>query len=251
METPMELTITGAEVVDGTGSAARRCDVHVRDGRVAAMAPGLEPRGEHVVADGLTLVPGFVDMHVHADLDHVSGVHAAASLAQGVTTRVIGQDGIGYAPLDDAALVQVRRQIRGWNGDLPEISWRTMAEYLAVLDRGGSTHAAVLAPQGNLRLLTVGSADRPATGAERASMRALLAESLAAGAVGMSSGLTYAPGMYADTEELIDLARVVADAGASGARTRVATGRARWSRTRRRSRSDGAAAAGSTSRTRR
>lgn len=206
-------TLRGGTVVDGTGAEPVRADVHVRDGVVVEIGPDLPVRGTAVPADGLVVTPGFVDMHAHADLALVAGTAPEAKLAQGVTTQVVGQDGIGYAPVDDVALAQVRRQIAGWNGDLPDVAWRSVGQYLDLLDRGVATHAAVLVPQGNLRLLTVGNDRRPATAPELDRMRGLLADALAEGAVGMSSGLTYAPGMYASTDELVALCEVVAAAG--------------------------------------
>ncbi len=110
----------------------------------------------------------------------------------------------------------MRRQIGGWNGDLDDdaFAWRDVAGLLGRLEGAAlGTNTAFLVPQGNLRLLTVGSADRPASEAELDRMRGLLAESLAAGAVGMSSGLTYTPGMFASTAELEALCTVVAEHG--------------------------------------
>jgi N-acyl-D-amino-acid deacylase len=164
----------------------------------------------------LVLAPGFIDMHAHSDLSLVSDPRQEAKLSQGVTTQVLGQDGIAYAPVDDHALGIVRRQIAGWNGDLPDdaFGWRDVAGYLAALDAAPlGTNAAFLVPQGNLRLLTVGSANRAATRAELDRMRDLLRDGLAAGAAGMSSGLTYTPGMYASTAELEALCAVVAEHG--------------------------------------
>lgn len=200
----------GVTVVDGTGSPRYVADVEVIGERVASIRRGA------VTSSGLTLAPGFIDMHAHSDLALLDDPAQQAKLSQGVTTQVIGQDGIAYAPVDDAALALVRRQISGWNGELPNeaFTWRDTAGYLAALDSAHlGTHAAFLVPQGNLRLLTVGSADRPATASELDSMRGLLAEGLAAGAVGMSSGLTYTPGMYATTAELEALCAVVAEHG--------------------------------------
>ena len=162
------------------------------------------------------MAPGFIDMHAHADLSVLSDPGQHAKLSQGVTTQVLGQDGIGYAPVDDAALALVRRQIAGWNGDLPDaaFTWRDTAGYLDALDAAElGTRVAFLVPQGNLRLLTVGAADRPATASELDAMRGILADGLRAGAVGMSSGLTYTPGMYASTGELEALCAVVAEHG--------------------------------------
>ncbi|MDL9978520.1 N-acyl-D-amino-acid deacylase family protein [Microbacterium sp. ASV49] len=210
--------LRGATVVDGTGAPRYSADVLLRGDRIDRIAPAIEasiePDAEVWDAAGLVLAPGFIDMHAHSDLAVLADPVHLAKVSQGVTTEVIGQDGIGYAPVDDAVLPALRRQIAGWNGH-PEldVDWRSMGEYLDRLARGTALNTAVLVPQGNLRLLAVGSADRPATAAEIDRMRGILADSLAAGAVGMSSGLTYVPGMYADSAELAALCRVVAEAG--------------------------------------
>ncbi|UFU03584.1 D-aminoacylase [Ruania suaedae] len=214
---PAALTITGALVVDGSGEEPRHATVQVHEGRITAVEPpaaaaATTTGGEVVEAGGLVLAPGFIDMHAHSDLALVSGAHAEAKLAEGVTTQVIGQDGLGYAPMDDASAAQLRRQIAGWNGDHP-LDWRSMADFLDVLDAGAPTHAAVLTPHGNLRLLAMGNDRRAPQDSELDRMTGLLRESLAAGSAGLSMGLTYAPGMYARTEELTALCEVVAEAG--------------------------------------
>ena len=197
-------------VVDGTGAPRYLADVTVEGERIA--------RVERVAgaASGLALAPGFIDMHAHSDLALLADPRQLAKVSQGVTTQVIGQDGIAYAPVDDAALAFVRQQINGWNGDLADdaFDWRDVAGLLARLDAAAlGTNTAFLVPQGNLRLLAVGSADRPATARELDRMRGLLADGLAAGAAGMSSGLTYTPSMYASTDELEALCVVVAEHG--------------------------------------
>ncbi|MGV9677022.1 N-acyl-D-amino-acid deacylase family protein [Nocardia sp. NPDC003482] len=204
-------------VVDGTGDPRYRGDVVVEDGRIADIAaPGaIEGAGRVIDGEKLVLAPGFIDMHAHSDLHLLTEPGHFAKVSQGVTTEVIGQDGLSYAPVDDAPLAVVRRQIAGWNGDPAglDFSWRTVGEYLERLDRGITPNAAYLVPQGTLRLLVVGTERRAATTAEIDRMCALLAQGLAEGAVGMSSGLTYPPGMYADTAELAALCAVVAEAG--------------------------------------
>jgi N-acyl-D-amino-acid deacylase len=200
----------GVHVVDGTGAPGYAADVQVDGARVVSIRRSAPTR------PALTMAPGFVDMHAHADLSVLSDAAQEAKLSQGVTTQVLGQDGIGYAPVDDAALALVRRQIAGWNGDLPDaaFTWRDTAGYLDALGAAAlGTNVAYLVPQGNLRLLTVGAADRPATASELDRMRGILRDGLSAGAVGMSSGLTYTPGMYASTAELEALCSVVAERG--------------------------------------
>src|SRR5690606_5284472 len=124
-------------------------------------------------------------------------------------------DGLSYAPVDDRTLEALRARIAGWNDD-PEgfdWSWRTVAEYLDRLDQGTAVNTAYLVPHGTVRMLVMGDDARRATPAELHQMRAVVAESMAAGAVGLSAGLTYVPGMFADTDELVSLCRVVAEHG--------------------------------------
>ncbi|MGS2590080.1 N-acyl-D-amino-acid deacylase family protein [Streptomyces hebeiensis] len=226
----MDLVIRDVRVIDGTGGPSYRADVGVEDGRIAeirregTVAGGRRPTGTRVLdAAGLALSPGFVDMHAHSDLALLRDPDHSAKAAQGVTLEVIGQDGLSYAPVDDTTLGQVRQAIAGWNGSGPgddsvDFDWRTVGEYLDRLDhgfdgRGIAVNAAYLVPQGTVRMHVVGWDDRPATAAELDRMRQLVARSMEEGAVGMSSGLTYTPGMYADDAELTELCRVVARHG--------------------------------------
>ncbi|MFG3037030.1 amidohydrolase family protein [Streptomyces sp. NPDC048330] len=223
----MELVIRDAEVVDGSGGPSYRADVAIEGGRIAAIvkegaAAGCQrPTGRRVLdAEGLALSPGFVDMHAHSDLALLRDPDHSAKAAQGVTLEVLGQDGLSYAPVDDRTLAEVRRTITGWNGDGSDVDldWRTVGEYLDRLDgahggRGIAVNAAYLIPQGTVRMYAMGWEDRPATAAELDRMRRLVAEGMAEGAVGMSSGLTYTPGMYAPDAELTELCRVVAGYG--------------------------------------
>ncbi|NUL12491.1 N-acyl-D-amino-acid deacylase family protein [Streptomyces lunaelactis] len=218
----MDLVIRNARVIDGTGGPSYRADVAIADGRVAEIrregeGTGPRPTGTRTLdADGLALSPGFIDMHAHSDLALLRDPAHEAKAAQGVTLEVLGQDGLSYAPVDDATLTEVRKAITGWNGDGSDIDfdWRTVGEYLDRLDRQGiAVNAAYLIPQGTVRMYAVGWDDRPATRAEIQRMKQLVAEGLEQGAVGMSSGLTYTPGMYANDSELTELCRVVAQYG--------------------------------------
>ncbi|MFI1503514.1 amidohydrolase family protein [Streptomyces sp. NPDC020597] len=222
-----DLVIRDADVVDGTGADSYRADVVIDDGRIvsivkeAAAAGCQRPRAvRELDAEGLVLSPGFIDMHAHSDLALLSDPDHSAKAAQGVTLEVLGQDGLSYAPVDDRTLAEVRHAITGWNGpgDDVDFDWRSVGEYLDRLDRGVdgrgiAVNAAYLVPQGTVRALVVGWEDRPATPRELDRMRRLVAEGLEEGAVGLSSGLTYTPGMYADNAELEALCRVVARHG--------------------------------------
>ncbi|MEU0394701.1 D-aminoacylase [Streptomyces sp. NPDC006208] len=211
----MDLVIRDARLIDGSGSPSYRADVRIRDGRIAAIRREGDPAlsgARTLDAHGLALSPGFIDMHAHSDLALLRDPDHCAKAAQGVTLEVLGQDGLSYAPVDDATLAEVRTAITGWNGDGSDIDfdWRTVGEYLDRLDRGIAVNAAYLIPQGTVRMYAVGWDDRPATDAELARMKQLVADGMEQGAVGLSSGLTYTPGMYADNAELTELCRVVA-----------------------------------------
>ncbi|WP_405658928.1 amidohydrolase family protein [Streptomyces sp. NBC_00079] len=222
-----QLVIRDADVVDGSGEPTYRADVVVDRGRIvsivkeAAAAGCQRPKAmRELDAEGLVLSPGFIDMHAHSDLAVLRDPDHSAKAAQGVTLEVLGQDGLSYAPVDDRTLAEVRRTITGWNGhgDDIDFDWRSVGEYLDRLDhgfegRGIAVNAAYLIPQGTVRMLAVGWEDREATPRELDRMRRLVAEGMEQGAVGMSSGLTYTPGMYAKDSELTELCRVVASYG--------------------------------------
>jgi N-acyl-D-amino-acid deacylase len=134
--------ISNAILVDGTGAPRRPADVVVRGGLIAEIASALssEPGGSGpdraIDATGLVLSPGFIDMHAHSDLQLLTHPANYAKISQGVTTELLGQDGLSYAPVDDVTLTGVRQQIAGWNDNPPDFdfSWRTVGEYLDRLD---------------------------------------------------------------------------------------------------------------------
>ncbi|MEL7977886.1 D-aminoacylase [Isoptericola sp. F-RaC21] len=212
--------VRDALVLDGTGAPGVVADVAVSGGRITAVDPGrsdARAAGAHrtVEAEGRALTPGFIDMHAHSDVQILANPDHTAKVSQGVTLEVLGQDGLSFAPVDERTRTAIRAQIAGWNDDPPDFDWdwESVAGYLDRLDRGIACHAAYLVPQGTLRHLVVGPDERPATDAEVARMGELLAQGMAEGALGMSSGLTYTPGMYADDDELAALLRVVAAHG--------------------------------------
>jgi N-acyl-D-amino-acid deacylase len=181
----MSVLITGALVVDGSGSPGFHADVAVDAGRIVAIGNDLPAAHRTIAADGLVLSPGFIDMHSHSDLQILVNPDHTAKVSQGVTLEVLGQDGLSFAPIDDPTRAVVRRQIAGWNGEPDDFdfSWSTVAGYLDRLDQGIACNAAYLVPQGTLRMMVVGTSNRPATGAELARMQQLLADGLREGAV--------------------------------------------------------------------
>jgi N-acyl-D-amino-acid deacylase len=212
----MDIVFRGASVVDGSGGPRFVADVGIADGRIAAIeAPGSMSATRVIDATDLVLAPGFIDMHSHSDLRLLAEPDHLAKVSQGVTLEVLGQDGLSYAPVNDGILATLRDQLAGWNDDPAgfDWNWRSVGEYLDRLDQGIAVNAAYLVPQGTLRMLHVGWDNRKPTEAELADMGATLALSMREGAVGLSSGLTYTPGMYADDDELTALCAVVAEHG--------------------------------------
>ncbi|NUR24418.1 MAG: D-aminoacylase [Catenulispora sp.] len=211
-----ELVFRGATVVDGSGADRYLADVAVTGGAIADIGtPGGLSASRVIDADGLVLAPGFIDMHAHSDLRTLVEPEHPSRVTQGVTCEVLGQDGLSYAPVDDTTRNALRSQIAGWNGD-PEgfdWDWRTVGEYLDRLDRGMAVNACYLVPHGTVRMLAMGWENREPDRGELDRMRELVAQGMREGAVGLSSGLSYTPGMYARTDELVELCKVVAAHG--------------------------------------
>lgn len=214
-----DLLIRDALVIDGTGAPARPADVAIQGDRIAAVEPAgsmSRAAGRVIDAAGRVLSPGFIDMHAHSDLQILANPDHTAKVSQGVTLEVLGQDGLSFAPIDDETRTAVRRQIAGWNGEPSDFDfdWDDVQGYLDRLDRAGiACHAAYLVPQGTVRMMVVGTDDRDATSEEIAQMCALVENGMTQGALGMSTGLTYTPGMFAATDELVTLCEVVAHHG--------------------------------------
>jgi N-acyl-D-amino-acid deacylase len=207
------LVIRGATVVDGTGRPASRADVAIEGSHIVAVGREATARGAGRVLDGagLVLAPGFIDMHSHADFTLPTYPGALNSLSQGVTTEVVGNCGYSPAPLatDPGRADEQRAAGHGLGPDL-DWDWRSFGEYLERLESARpAVNCVPLVGHGMLRMAVVGAGDREATTADRVEMRTLLADALAAGAWGMSTGLVYPPGSYASTDEIVDIGRAL------------------------------------------
>lgn len=203
------LLLRGGRVVDGSGLSAFDADVLLAGGRIQRLLPpGSPSEGDPVDVSGLVVAPGFIDMHAHSDLAVLTDKEHLAKTLQGVTLEVCGQDGLSYAPASARTLSRMVEQLAGWNGT-PELAydWRTVGEFLDRVDQGAAVNVAYLVPHGTVRLEVVGEADRPPSDAELARMIELVDRGLQDGAVGLSTGLTYAPGIFADDAELTALCR--------------------------------------------
>ncbi len=209
-----DLVIRGGRVLDGTGSPWMVRDIGVRKGKITRVGRlGRAKAGLEVDARGKYVAPGFIDIHTHSDIGILVEPSCEAAVRQGVTTHVIGNCGDSPAPISDAYReLAVRRftyyaQARDW-------SWSTYAEYLALVERQGiGINIAALVGHGSVRLATMGFEERAPNRGERVAMKGYVDEAMRAGAFGMSTGLVYPPGCFASTEEVVELARVVARRG--------------------------------------
>ena len=210
-----DIVIRRGRIVDGTGSPWYVGDVAVAGDRIAAVGR-LDDGAAHVKidADGKVICPGFIDMHTHSDLVHLAEPDATPRVMQGVTTDVIGQDGLSYAPVNDKTLQYFRRHLAAFNGDPEELSydWRTIDDFLCRYDGAASINIAYLVPHGCVQALVMGGVDdrRPTEG-EMRRMRELVAQGMLDGACGLSTGLTYAPCSFASTDELVELCSATAE----------------------------------------
>jgi N-acyl-D-amino-acid deacylase len=211
-----DVLIQGGRVIDGSGAPAFAADVGIAGDRIAEVG-ALQGRAaaRTIDAGGLVVCPGFIDMHTHSDVQLLAHPEHDCKVRQGVTLDVIGQDGLGYAPTTPAVMEQLRKQLAGWNDDPPDFDWsfRTVGEYLARFDERAAINVAYLAPHGTIRMAAMGMENRAATTSELATMKRLVAEAMDEGAVGLSSGLTYVPGMFASDDELVELCKVLAPYG--------------------------------------
>jgi N-acyl-D-amino-acid deacylase len=211
------MLIRNARIVDGTGNPWFIADVAVAGDTIQSVGrlTGKAGYDEIIDADGLTLSPGFIDMHSHSDLVQMENPLASQKIRQGITTELLGQDGLGVAPMRPEYAQEYRRYLSGLQGD-PDIgwTWRTFGDYLTRLESGKTaTNLAVLASHGPLRIMVTGLEERPATEQEVATMASVAAEAYEQGAFGLSTGLIYPPCVFGNQQELMALGKVTAAAG--------------------------------------
>ena len=209
-----DLVIYNVEIVDGTGTPAYTGDVAIRNGRIEKIGElGSHSAKREINADGLTLAPGFIDSHSHADLTFPAGSAENEKLRMGVTTEVFGQCGFSPCPLSSQYSSLRQKSMAGF---LPGVAfswdWTNLAEYKAVVEKRGMTHHAVpLVGHGSIRQAVMGDSQAKPSPPDLDKMCTLVDEAMKYGAYGISTGLIYAPGCFSETDEVIALSRVAAD----------------------------------------
>ncbi len=210
MRAAPEIVIVGGTIVDGSGAPGRPGTVVVEGDRMRIIDAGTKPppAGRTIDATNRVVAPGFIDLHSHSGLMILADPLHEPKVRQGVTTELIGVDGNSCAPFENRADLEAFVELNSGLDGIPEIQydWDTVTSYLDRLD-GASLNIAYLVGNSALRIAAVGWDDIPAEPRALVRQRAMLRESMEAGAYGVSSGLDYPPGSYATTEELAELAR--------------------------------------------
>jgi N-acyl-D-aspartate/D-glutamate deacylase len=228
-----DLLIRGGSVIDGTGAPMREADVGIRNGLVAAVGPGLGEGAEEIDARGLLVTPGFVDVHTHYDAQAMWDSRLQPSSWHGVTTAVMGNCGVGFAPVragDQSKLVELMEGVEDIPGAVLneglDWAWESFDQYLdAVAARPRDIDLCAQLPHGALRVYVMG--DRavrlePATDEDIARMRVLARDAARAGAIGFSTSRSLnhrtlkgdpIPSLRAGEAELTGIAMGLADAG--------------------------------------
>ena len=210
----LDLVIRGGRVVDGSGAPWVRADVGILGDRIAAVG-NLEgaAAAREIDASGRVVAPGFIDCHSHSDWSLLANRNCDSTLKMGVTTEVVGNCGMSYAPVSDMNRQRVATDVARTSPGI-DVAWASFGEYLDHVRQGGvGANYAFLVGHAAVRSAVIGSDDRPATAEEVARMEPVLAQALEDGAIGFSTGLEFVPGRSATTEELTQLSRVVARYG--------------------------------------
>jgi len=209
-----DIVIKGGILVDGTGNPWIRTDVGVRNGKIVKVGR-IEGKADVLIrAEGMLVAPGFIDIHSHDDLIFFRDVYNKPKLLQGVTTVVMGNCGLSPAPLSRETVDDLKAYLSILCEDV-ELNWRSYGDFLSKLEeiQPLGTNVLGLVGHGTVRIAVMGMDARDPSEEELEEMKELISLSMKEGAYGMSTGLIYPPGAYAKTEEIIELAKVVAKFG--------------------------------------
>lgn len=211
----MKKLIKNGLIVDGTGGPGYKGDVLLNGEVIESIAPSIEETGAQIIdASGLVVAPGFIDTHSHSDLQILVEPEVAPKVMQGITTEVLGQDGISMAPLPVEYISPWRKNLAGLDGDTDRIDWtfRNTENYLNMIDDvKPGLNECYLVPHGNIRMEAMGLENRLPNEDELERMRQITRREMEAGAVGLSTGLIYMPCAYSESTEIIEMCKVVAE----------------------------------------
>ena len=210
-----DVVIADGTVVDGTGAPGYQADVGVTGERVDAIGDLSRAGARRVVdATGHVVCPGFIDSHTHSDGVLLLDPQHANGLRQGITTEILGQDGLSYAPLSAENYRVYRRYLSGILGEPPDdLDMRSVESFRSHYHKKTAVNTAYLVAHGAIRLETLGFHDVPLVGDALKRAQRLVREGIEQGAVGLATGLSYHPQAWSDTDEMVELCRATNDAG--------------------------------------
>lgn len=211
-----DLVIHSGTIIDGTNSPRRAADLGIRGGRVEAVGD-LKRADAHkrIDAKGRIVAPGFIDVHTHADGWLLKTPHLVSKTTQGFTTEVLMADGISYAPVDERTAPEWLFYLRALDGlRMDEYrGWRSLADFMASLDRRTAQNAATHVPYANVRALACGFGRRTVDDFQMRQIKAEIHKAMDEAAVGLSTGLDYIAQCFATTDELVEACSAVAESG--------------------------------------
>lgn len=206
-----DLVIVHGHILDGTGGPWYEGSVAIKDGKIAAVGRLTDTRARRVIdATGLTVAPGFIDLHCHSDFTLLVDGNAQSKIRQGVTTEILGEDAsAGPVMTDVQSAINKSSRPPGF-----KITWQTLGQYFDRLRTAGiSVNVASYVGSGQVWMDVIGNEDRRPTPQEMGKMEALVAQAMEDGAIGLSSGLIYSPNMFETPDDLVALAKVAARYG--------------------------------------
>lgn len=210
----MKILIKNGLIVNGNNTIPFLGDVLIENNVIKSVGKIDEESDKTIDATGKIVCPGFIDTHSHSDLMILVNPYNEIKIRQGITTEVLGQDGISMAPLPKKYISSWRKNIAGLDGESDEINWEyeTTDNYLKMMEKNGvGLNEAYLVPHGNIRMEAMGLDGRSATGEEIEKMCEITRREMEAGAFGLSTGLIYIPCAYSETKEIIEMCKVVAE----------------------------------------
>jgi N-acyl-D-amino-acid deacylase len=211
-----DIAIKNGYIVDGSGEEGYKADIAIQEGKIVRIEPSLDVKATTIIdASDLIVSPGFINIHSHSEMSIEFENKFQSVISQGITTETIGQCGASLAPISDESLDVFEKDLESWlpPGGQIDLSWRSFAEYLRrIEEKKTAVNIVPVVGFGTVRIAGgPGYENREPTTQEYEKMRKYVQESMESGAFGMSTGLIYSPQIYAQTEEVIELAKEVAN----------------------------------------
>lgn len=212
----MKTLIKNGFIVDGSAAPGYKGDLLIEDDKIVKIGNLTDVQADEVIdAKGHVIAPGFIDTHSHSDLEILVNPEVLPKVMQGVTTELLGQDGISIAPLPKEYIKPWRKNLAGLDGDSDEVDWEsfeTTETYLRAIESvKPGVNEGYLVPHGNIRMEAMGLDNREPTKEEIAKMKEITRREMEAGAFGLSTGLIYMPCAYSKMNEVVEISKAAAE----------------------------------------